>query len=109
MQHTKVSEVQCFFFVCFFEISCNRKISTPWTEKVPTELQTVLGFSVDTLPAQDKDTAGHTFPPSGTRHMAGHRTRMKEMPWAATRAGHPEEKSLNTDNWLFEFHSYTWL
>lgn len=62
------------------EISCNRKISPPWTEKVPTELQTtaLLRFSVHTLPAQERDTAGHTFPPSGTRHMAGHCTGMKD-------------------------------
>lgn len=97
MQHTKVSEVQCFL-----EISCNRKISLPGLKRYPQNCRSALVvvffffFLVDNLAAHDRDTAGHTFPPSGTRHMAGHCTNDERMPWAPTRAGH-RKKSFNTD------------
>lgn len=41
MQHTKVSEVQCLFSFRYLVIE---RFHPPWTEKVPTELQTTLCF-----------------------------------------------------------------
>lgn len=99
MQHTKVSEVQCFF-VCFFllrSLVIERFHPLDWkgTHRTTDHPCFLFFFLVDTLLAQDRDTAGHKFPPSETRHMAGHCTKMRECHGAATRAGH-REKSLNT-------------
>lgn len=63
----------------FSEISCNSNFSLPGLKKVPTEVKTTLGlFSQQSLKLKTGDTAGHTFLLSGTGHMAGHCTKMKE-------------------------------
>lgn len=59
MQHTKVSEVQCFSRSLVIERF--HPAPPPWTEKVPAELQDqpwflFCFFSRTTLPAQDRDT-----------------------------------------------------
>lgn len=70
-------------------------------------------FSVGALPAQDRDTAGHTFPPSGTRHMAGHCTKMEECHGLRLGLGIVSKASILTQVLLFSSLSLlkndTWM
>lgn len=96
MQHTKVSEVQCFSRSLVIERF--HPAPPPGLKRYPRNYKTSLGFcfvfSVE-RPYRLKTgiLAGHTFPSIGDKTHGRALHEDERMPWAATRAGHREKKA----------------